>query len=143
MGFRQFFQRTRSTDDTPQAMPAPAVDLTDSAPQPDQMASLHHRPSKESVRALLDAEDLVSFNWFEDRYQYEYEAGIQKVGSGWRVYYADEKAGALFDEEYADEAEALSKFLEITRHNSEIVKERRARSHDSYLQQLRAAGHDV
>jgi hypothetical protein len=125
MGFRQFFQRTTSADDTPQAKPASAVDLTDSAPQLDQMGDLHHWPSKEVVRALLDAEDLAHYNWFEDRYQDEYEAGIQEVDSGWRVYYADEKAGTIFDEEYADEAEALTKFLDLARHNSRMWKKRR------------------
>ena len=30
---------------------------------PEQMADLHQRPSNEGVRALLDAEDLVRYNW--------------------------------------------------------------------------------
>jgi hypothetical protein len=125
MSFGQFFQRTTSAEDTPQARPASAVDRTDSAPQLDQRGDLRHWPSKEGFRALLDAEGLAHYNWFEDRYQDEYEAGIQEVDSGWRVYYADEKAGMIFDEEYADEAEALTKFLDLARHNSRMWKKRR------------------
>jgi hypothetical protein len=94
------------------------------------MMGLQDRPSKEAVRAILDAENLVRYNWFEDRYQHEFEAGIQKVDAGWRVYYADEKAGALFDREYADEADALTKFLDLARHNSESLKRRWAKNHD-------------
>lgn len=72
---------------------------------------------REAVRAILDAENLDHFNWFEDRYLKAYEAGIQKVNSGWRVYGTDERAAALYDKVHAEEGTALAKFLDLARHN--------------------------
>lgn len=121
MNFKQFFDWLSGARTRTGTAPAAAIDPPVGALLPsDQTAS------RSGVHAILDAENLVEYNWFEDRYQHEYEAGIQKVDSGWRVYYADEKAVTLFDREYEDEGQALTKFLELARHNSSTWKKRRA-----------------
>jgi hypothetical protein len=73
--------------------------------------------NKASVLAILAAESLGHYNWFEDRSPHAYEAGIQKVDSGWRVYGTDERAATRYDTVHADEEDALSKFLDLARHN--------------------------
>lgn len=67
--------------------------------------------SREGVRAILEAEHLGRFNWFEDRHPHADEVGIVVQGAGWRVYSTDERAYEQYEKIHGDEGEALADFL--------------------------------
>ena len=74
-------------------------------------------PDKSAVLAILETDCIGHINWFEDRSPDAYEAGIQKVDAGWRVYGTDERAAGRYDEVHEDEEPALTKFLALARQN--------------------------
>jgi hypothetical protein len=83
--------------------------------------------SKDGVRAILEAENLGRFNWFEDRRPRADEVGIVAHTAGWRVYSTDERAYEQYEKVHGDEGEALTDFLKKVRATNRYFARREER----------------
>lgn len=68
---------------------------------------------RKDAERIINAEELVSYNFFEDRNDSSDEMVIKKVSGKWFVYATNERASKIISGEhiYDNEEEALDNFI--------------------------------
>lgn len=83
--------------------------------------------TRDDVLKIIDDENLLGFNLFEDRYNRENELVISKKDEKWIVYATDERASKVTGSEkiFDNEAEALENLIKRLRADKRLRELRR------------------
>ncbi len=78
--------------------------------------------TREEAKKIIEKEQLIGFNWNEERYHKENEVGIIFEDNAWKVYTTDERASAVTGSvrEYETEEEALDDFIKRLRADKKL-----------------------